>query len=117
MTSSTSPSTRGCPTASMFGGGVDTGRTVNDHCFNVDSPQQLVNCRQVTGLEGNTRYKAFGSYHLPDDFVVSVVFQNIAGPPITASYAASNAEIAPSLGRNLAACGTRVPARPPPPCR
>ena len=26
-----------------------------------------------------------------------------------ASYVATNAEVAPSLGRNLAACGTRVP--------
>jgi hypothetical protein len=40
--------------------------------------------------------------------VVSAVFQNISGPTITATYAASNNEIVPSLGRNLAACGTRV---------
>ena len=33
----------------------------------------------------------------------SVVFQNISGPTVTASYAAPNAQIAPSLGRNLAA--------------
>ena len=97
------------PNGMMLGGGVDTGRNVTDNCFVVDSPQQLVNCHSVTGLEGNTQYKAFGSYNLPYDFFVSAVFQNIAGPPITASYAASNAEIAPSLGRNLAACGTRVP--------
>jgi hypothetical protein len=93
----------------MFGGGVDTGRNITDNCYVVDSPQNLVNCHTVTGFEGNTQYKAFGSYNLPYDFFVSAVFQNIAGPPITASYAASNAEIAPSLGRNLAACGTRVP--------
>ena len=93
----------------MLGGGVDTGRNVTDNCFVVDTPQQLVNCHSVTGFEGNTQYKAFGSIQLPYDFMVSGVFQNIAGPPITASYAASNAEIAPSLGRNLAACGTRNP--------
>jgi hypothetical protein len=75
----------------------------------VDSPQQLVNCHQVTGFEGNTQYKAFGSYTLPRDVIVSLVFQNIAGPPITATYAVANDQIAPSLGRNLAACGTRSP--------
>ncbi len=39
----------------MLGGGVDTGRSVTDNCFVVDSPQQLVNCHQVTGLAGNTQ--------------------------------------------------------------
>jgi hypothetical protein len=34
---------------------------------------------------------------------VSVAFQNLAGPPITANYVATNAEIKPSLGRDLAA--------------
>lgn len=29
-------------------------------------------------------------------------YQNLAGPAITATYVATNAEIAPSLGRNLA---------------
>ena len=32
----------------QFGGGVDTGRTVADVCFTVDSPQALLNCRVVT---------------------------------------------------------------------
>ena len=36
--------------------------------------------------------------------IVSAVFQNISGPTITANYAASNAQIQPSLGRDLAAC-------------
>ena len=36
--------------------------------------------------------------------LVSAVFQNISGPTITANYAASNAQIRPSLGRDLAAC-------------
>jgi hypothetical protein len=97
------------PNGMMLGGGVDTGRSVTDNCFVVDSPQQLVNCHQVTGFEGNTQYKAFGSYTLPRDVIVSLVFQNIAGPPITATYAVANDQIAPSLGRNLAACGTRSP--------
>ena len=40
---------------------------------------------------------------------MSLIFQNISGPPVTASYAVSNSVIAPSLGRSLAACGTRNP--------
>jgi hypothetical protein len=115
----------------QFGGGVDTGRSVNDACFDVDSPGAAAAglpgvaatptpftattidgepiCRIVTPFRGQTQLKAFTSIPLPADFVVSLVLQNVSGPTITASYAASNTEIAPSLGRNLAACGTRVP--------
>src|SRR5262249_14306899 len=31
-----------------LGGGIDTGRIVNDSCFTIDSPQQLLYCRVVT---------------------------------------------------------------------
>ena len=89
-----------------LGGGIDTGRSVTDNCFVVDSPQQLVNCHVVTPFKGQTQVKFNGSYPLPYDFIVSGILQNISGPAITASYAATNAEMAPSLGRNLAACGT-----------
>ncbi len=122
----------------QYGGGVDTGRSVNDACFNVDSPGAIATalpgnlaaggagilstptpfnsttingepiCRIVTPFAGQTQVKGFVTYPLPYDFVVSAVFQNISGPTITANYAASNAEIAPSLGRNLAACGVQV---------
>lgn len=93
----------------QLGVGVDTGRTVNDRCVVVDSPQDLLNCRVVTPFKGNTQVKANGSLLLPGDVIVSGVLQNIAGINYLASYAASNAEIGPSLGRNLAACGTRTP--------
>ena len=119
----------------VLGAGVDTGRTVNDQCFNVDSPGAVATtmvptalvtaqvgggvfatpnphtattingrrtCRVVTPFGGQTQVKSFGSYPLPGDFVVSAVFQNISGPLVTAEYAAPTAEIAPSLGRNLA---------------
>ena len=118
----------------QVGGGVDTGRSVNDACFNVDSPGAIASslpgnlaaggagllgtptpftnttingekiCRIVTPFSGQTQLKAYMTYTLPYDFMVSAVFQNISGPTIVASYAATNAEIAPSLGRNLAAC-------------
>jgi len=127
----------------QLGGGVDTGRTVNDFCFNVDSPgvspaappttvslpsitttlgttpntvpftATTINgqsiCRVVTPFKGQTQVKGFGSYTFPKDVFVSLIFQNISGPPVTATYAAPNSVIAPSLGRSLAACGTRNP--------
>ena len=34
------------------------------------------------------------------------MFLSVPGPQITASYTASNAEIVPTLGRNLGSCGT-----------
>ena len=93
----------------QLGGGVDTGRTVTDNCLVIDSPQQLLNCRVVTPFTAQTQIKAYGTYPLPGDFAVSATFQNLSGAPFEANYNATNAEIAPSLGRNLAACGTRVP--------
>ena len=61
-------------------------------------------CRVVTPFRGQTQVKAFATYPLPWNMVVSAVFQNISGPTITASYTATNDQIAPSLNRNLAAC-------------
>ena len=90
-------------------GGVDMGTSVLDNCFVVDNPSQLVNCRVSTPFEGTAQLKLNGSYELPGEFVVSGVFLNVAGPNYTAGYAASNTVIAPSLGRNLAACGTKDP--------
>jgi hypothetical protein len=91
-----------------IGGGVDSGRTVTDSCFTVDSPQQLLNCRVVTPFGPQTQVKLFGSYPLPYDFVVSGVFQNVGGPNILANYNAPNAVVAASLGRNLGSC-SRTP--------
>ncbi len=65
-------------------------------------------CQFVNPFKGQTQLKAFGSYPFPHDVTVSLIVQNISGPAVTASYAAPNALIAPSLHRNLAACGTRV---------
>ena len=90
------------PRGVQLGGGVDTGRIVQDRCFVVDSPQELQHCRNVTPFEAQTDIKLHGSYPLPADFVVSAVYQNMSGIPIDASYAATTAEIARTLGRNLA---------------
>jgi hypothetical protein len=114
----------------QVGGAADTGRTVNDVCFDVNSPGAIATalpgisatpapftatsingqpiCRIVTPFSAQTQVKMFWSYPLPADIVISGVFQSFSGPPIIATYTASNAQIAPSLGRNLAACGTQA---------
>jgi hypothetical protein len=70
---------------------------------------QLLNCRTVVPFGAQTQVKLNGSYPLPGGFMVGGIFQNISGPQITASYAARSAAIELSLGRNLAASGTRPP--------
>jgi hypothetical protein len=111
----------------LIGGGVSSGQTVTDNCFTVDSPQQERPgfCHVTNPFKGQTQLKLSGAYQLPWDLHVSGVFQNLAGVPVTGvpggqgqifgepieggSYVASNGSIAPSLGRNLGACGGRVP--------
>jgi hypothetical protein len=95
-------------TSGEFSATLDTGRTVTDTCFVVDSPQALLNCHVVAPFKGQTQVKMYGSYPLPGGFVVSGVLQSVSGFPYQANYTARNAEIVPSLGRNLAACGTQV---------
>jgi hypothetical protein len=51
-----------------------------------------------------TQLKVLGVYPLPWwGLQTSATFQSMPGPEITALYVASNAQVAPSLGRNLAA--------------
>jgi hypothetical protein len=65
-------------------------------------------CNTATPFIGNTQIKLQGSYQLPRDFFASAIFQNVPSVPYGATYNATNAEIFPSLGRSLAACGTRT---------
>jgi hypothetical protein len=88
----------------QLGGGLDTGRQVNDRCFVVDSPQDLFYCRVVTPFGAQTQLKLYGSYRLPGDVQVSGIFQNSSGPVQLANYPAPNSAIRDSLGRDLAAC-------------
>ena len=113
-----------------IGGGFDAGRSVKDQCFVVDAPglttfapgfffgagfnnaafgpqttttidgQQT--CRIVTPITAQMQLKLNGSVPLPKGFVVSGVFQDSSGAPIEALYAAPTADVALSLGRNLA---------------
>ena len=88
----------------QLGGGVDLGRSVTDRCYTIDSPQAQLHCRVVTPYSAQTAIKLHGNYPLPGGFSISGTLQNVAGPAIGANYRATNSEIAPSLGRDLAAC-------------
>jgi hypothetical protein len=119
----------------QLGGGMDVGRSVNDTCATIDSPGVVVGttttagnnfmglhsattidgqpiCRTVIPFSAQAQVKLYGSYPLPGDFRVSGTYQNTAGPAIFADYPATNAQIAPSLGRNLSA-GERATATVP----
>jgi len=106
--------------------GLNTGRDVTSQCFTVDvpalylsvtspavpsatSPQtSMANCKVLPPFL--TQYKGYGVYQLPWGVSVSGTFQAVPQPAgggaftsITADYVATNAEIRPSLGRDLAA--------------
>ena len=85
-----------------LGGSVDSGQTIEDRCFTIDSPQQQLHCRIDRSFGEQTQLKIFGVLPLPGDFVVSGTFQNLSGAPWEAEWGASSALIAPSLGRPLA---------------
>jgi hypothetical protein len=51
-----------------------------------------------------TQVKLSGSYPLPLSMQLSAVYQNLPGVANSASFVATNAQIAPSLGRNLGSC-------------
>ena len=88
----------------VLSGGLSTGSTTTDQCFVVDSPQQLYQCHITQPWSANTQVKFQGVAPLPVGFQLSANFQMIPSIPESATYAASNASIAPSLGRNLSAC-------------
>ncbi|MGE3510261.1 MAG: TonB-dependent receptor, partial [Vicinamibacterales bacterium] len=82
-------------------GGVDTGRTVQDRCFVVDSPQELLNCRVVTPYKAQTQLKLQGIVPIVKGFVASAVWQNLSGPAYDANLAVPTSVVAQSLGRPL----------------
>jgi hypothetical protein len=61
-------------------------------------------CRVEPPLSAGTQFKMSGAYNLPWDLKVSANYQNNPGVDSTATYVATNAEILPSLGRNLGSC-------------
>jgi Carboxypeptidase regulatory-like domain len=103
----------------FFQGGVSTGRRVEDICdvatkvargtlsgAAVDSPNLQYCHRREPML---TFVKGYGSYTIPKvDVQVSGTYQTKPGPLVLAIYTATNAEVAPSLGRNLAGGAANV---------
>lgn len=84
----------------IMSGGLNGGRAETDSCFIVDSPSQRF-CRVAPPFLN--QFKLTGVFPLPWNLQASAALQSIPGPMIQASYVATNAEIRPSLGRNLAA--------------
>ena len=92
----------------QFSGGLSVGRTVDDNCVVVDSPMAARPdfCKTTPSWGSGTQVKFLAIYPLPWDLQTSLIYQNFSGVENAATYTATNAQIAPSLGRNLAQCGT-----------
>jgi hypothetical protein len=90
----------------VLSGGLSVGRTETNNCFVVDSPEQTREgfCNNTPPWSQGTQVKFMAVYPLPWEIQTSAIYQNSAGIPITATYTATNAQIAPSLGRNLGSC-------------
>ncbi len=116
------------PRGAMVQGGLNIGREVTDMCDvigKVDAPAAVLpfftsglSTALITSLSGLsspstnfcrvappflTEVKLSGTYPLPWGLQLSATLQSLPGPPIVATSVMSNAQIAPSLGRNLAA--------------
>ena len=91
-----------------FGGGFDSGRSIEDRCFVVDSPQEMLHCRVETPWSAQTQLKLNGVIPLPYDVNFSATYQNLSGEAVLGNYAASNAEVRDSLGRDLAGGNSSV---------
>ena len=90
---------------------TSTGRTAINTCYVINSPQELLFCDQRPPFQ--TQLKVLGVYPLPWWGVqVSGAFQNVPGAEIATTYVATNAEIAPTLGRNLSAGATATLSLP-----
>jgi len=92
----------------QLNGGVSIGdssgtTSSQSDCFVVNSPQQLYQCNQPYPYQAQVKFQ--GLYRLPWGIEFSGTEQNLPGAQVTALYAVPNSLIAPSLGRNLSACG------------
>jgi carboxypeptidase family protein len=98
-------------------GGMSTGRTVTDNCYQNGDPTLVAQalttptsitprteafCHVTPPWSAATQLKFLAVYPLPWRLQISATYQNLPGIPVTATYVAANAQIVPSLGRNLA---------------
>lgn len=87
--------------------GLSTGKTTTDNCEIVDQLPEVLgaNSREYCHVESPflAQYKGLGAYTIPGiDVLVSGTFQSTYGASLQANLNASNAVVAPSLGRPLA---------------
>jgi hypothetical protein len=89
----------------MFQGGTSTGRGSLDNCEILQKLPELNPVGQPfcsTSDKFLTQVKFLGTYTVPRiDLQLTATVQSVPGPQILANYVATNAVIAPSLGRNL----------------
>jgi hypothetical protein len=85
----------------VFTGGVSIDRSSTKRCYIVNSPQDLLYCNDTRPFL--PFYTFTGFVPLPWDMVTGAVYRDRPGPAITASYNVRNADIVPTLGRNLSA--------------
>jgi hypothetical protein len=99
----------------LLQGGISTGSTYQEDC---DVVRNLPEAAAATSVNSDrfcstkspflTQVKLLGAYTLPYDVQLSGTFQTSPGPEITAGGTFSNAQIAPSLGRNPTAANPSV---------
>jgi hypothetical protein len=83
----------------LITGGLSTDMQSNDSCFVVDSPGALRFCDAGTPLQ---QYYTFtGFVPLPFNTVIGAVYRDRPGPEISATRNYTNAQVLPSLLRNL----------------
>jgi hypothetical protein len=90
----------------VMGGTSSQRESTNDCEVEFNSPN-----RRFCDVTGTflTQLKLLASYTVPRiDLQVTMSLQNLPGPEITAAYVASNDEVRPSLGRNLAGGAANV---------
>jgi Carboxypeptidase regulatory-like domain len=108
----------------QFSGGLSMGRTTTNNCYQNGDPSLTAQvfpgvlvlpaastvsrseafCDVSPPWSQATQVKFMAVYPLPWHIQTSAIYQNSSGIPITASYVATNAEMFPSLGRNLGSC-------------
>lgn len=97
----------------LLQGGVSTGKTLNDNCDIVDDLPESAGagrgngprfCRTETPFL--TQVKLLGAYTLPWQLQIAGTLQSVPGPEIVANAVFNNAQISPSLGRNLSSATT-----------
>ncbi len=93
------------PKGIVVGGGLDTGRQVDDHCYTVDMPNQPAGltgaqlnggpfCRNVVEWMDNLDFRLRGSIPLPKGFNTSFIYRNTPGAVLNSTLSVSTASIA-----------------------